>query len=188
MQNVNTTSNILVRTIGITECVTDLDKQSEMTFLSNFWPLLNRASFSEAAGAVVEISSSLQITNLNQVKLAQIRETHYSSELWIVHNLENIRIIGVSNKQLAKLRHFSNHFRNKLWNFGAHREVLNQVFPQYWLFFAVYSIWEREKRSNFRRWTSTRFMRLFIPQRLSSLSPFSHLPKKTLKGEAFFNP
>ena len=30
----------------------------------------------EAAGAVVEISSSLQNLNRNQVKLAQIRETH----------------------------------------------------------------------------------------------------------------
>ena len=33
-------------------------------------------SFFEAAGAVLKISLSLQITNFNQVKLAQICETH----------------------------------------------------------------------------------------------------------------
>ena len=32
--------------------------------------------FLKAAGAVVKISSSLKVTNPNQVKLAQIRETH----------------------------------------------------------------------------------------------------------------
>ena len=37
---------------------------------------MKQASFFEAAGAVVEISSSLQITNCNQVKLAQILDTH----------------------------------------------------------------------------------------------------------------
>ena len=45
-------------------------------FLSQFWPLLKQASFFEAAGAVAKIGSSLWITNSNQVKLAQIRDTH----------------------------------------------------------------------------------------------------------------
>ena len=157
-----------------------------MTFLSNFWPLLNRASFSEAAGAVVEISSSLQITNLNQVKLAQIRETHYSSELWIVHNLEHVRIIGVSNKQLAKLRHFSNHFRNKLWNFGAHREVLNQVFPQYWLF-SPFIRYERERKEATLDDGHLRDLWGFLFHNVSALSLRSLIwPKKTLGGDAFF--
>ena len=36
----------------------------------------------EAAGAVVEISLSLQITNFNQVKLAQIFDMHCSM-MWV---------------------------------------------------------------------------------------------------------
>ena len=47
-----------------------------MIILSQFWPLLKWATFFEAAGAVVEISSSLRIMNCNQVKLAQILDTH----------------------------------------------------------------------------------------------------------------
>ena len=45
-------------------------------FLSQFWTLLNWAVFSEAAGAVQKISSCLQNLNRNQLKLAQIHETH----------------------------------------------------------------------------------------------------------------
>ena len=45
-------------------------------FWVNFDHFRKRASFFKAAGAVVEISSSLQITNFNQVKPAQICETH----------------------------------------------------------------------------------------------------------------
>ena len=37
---------------------------------------MKQAPFFEAAGAEVEISSSLLITNCNQVKLAQILDTH----------------------------------------------------------------------------------------------------------------
>ena len=44
--------------------------------MSQFPPLLKRASFFEAAWAVVESSLSLRITNFNQVKLAQILDTH----------------------------------------------------------------------------------------------------------------
>jgi len=43
-----------------TECVTDLDLRRELLFLSWFWPLLNRALFLEAAGAVLKIGSSLK--------------------------------------------------------------------------------------------------------------------------------
>ena len=52
-----------------TECGTDLDYWSEMII---FESILKQAPFFEAAEAVVEISSSLQITNCNQVKLALI--------------------------------------------------------------------------------------------------------------------
>ena len=41
---------------------------------------MNRAPFKEAARAVVKISWSIRITNCNQVKLAQILETHCKRE------------------------------------------------------------------------------------------------------------
>ena len=66
-----------------TECVTDLDSRREMIFLKSFWPLLKQALLFEAAGAVVEISLSLQSSNHNQVKFAQIRETHWRNLLKI---------------------------------------------------------------------------------------------------------
>ncbi len=46
-----------------------------MIFLSQFWQLLNQASFLEAAGAVVEIGFSSKPNHHNQVLLVQIRET-----------------------------------------------------------------------------------------------------------------
>ena len=48
-----------------------------MIFLSQFWPLLKQATFFQAARAIVDIGSSLHILNFNQVKLVQIRDTHY---------------------------------------------------------------------------------------------------------------
>ena len=47
-----------------------------MTFFESILTTFNRASLYKAAGAVVEISSSLQNLNHNQVKLAQISENH----------------------------------------------------------------------------------------------------------------
>jgi len=48
-----------------TECVTDLDKWSEMIIfgLGQFWPLLNRGVFLEAAEAVLKIGSSLKASH-----------------------------------------------------------------------------------------------------------------------------
>ena len=51
-------------------------QKSRWLFLSQFWPLLKQAAFFEAAGTVVEIGSSLNIRNFNQVRLVQIRDTH----------------------------------------------------------------------------------------------------------------
>ena len=59
-----------------TECVTDLDSRPEMIIFASISTTLKQALFFEAAGAVVEISLSLQISNYNQVKPAQIHETH----------------------------------------------------------------------------------------------------------------
>ena len=47
-------------------------------FLSWFWPFLKRATFLVAAGAVVEIGSSQNITNFIQVNLVKIRETDWT--------------------------------------------------------------------------------------------------------------
>ena len=52
--------------------LTKRDDYFWVTF-DHFW---SKHHFFEAAGALVEISSSLQSSNHNQVKLAQIRETH----------------------------------------------------------------------------------------------------------------
>ena len=45
------------------ECVTDLDYEERWLFLSRFRPLLKRASFFEAAGAVAKIGSSLKLNH-----------------------------------------------------------------------------------------------------------------------------
>ena len=44
-----------------------------------FESLLKQATFFEAAGAILEIGLSLNITNFNQVKVLQIRDTHCST-------------------------------------------------------------------------------------------------------------
>jgi len=49
------------------ECVTDLDKQSEMISLESI--LLKQASFLEAVGAVVYISTSLKLNNHKKFSL-----------------------------------------------------------------------------------------------------------------------
>jgi len=64
------------RKVSTTEYVTYLDLRTRWLFLSHFWPLLKRAMFFGAAGTEVEISLSLQSSNRNQVKIAQIREIH----------------------------------------------------------------------------------------------------------------
>ena len=62
-------------------------------FLGQFWPLLKPASFFEASGAVVEIIWSLQIMNFNQVKLAQIPETHCRSFFIFRHGQKMIHFL-----------------------------------------------------------------------------------------------
>jgi len=62
-----------------TECVTDLDKEARLLFLSQFWPLVNWASFLEAARTVVQIGLSLKLNQRQQILLSQIRETLCSS-------------------------------------------------------------------------------------------------------------
>ena len=76
-----------------TECVRDLDYNiAWWLFSSRFWPLLKKASFLEAAGAVVEISSCLRSSNRNQVKLAQIRETHCTMCIRDLDKLFNLKV------------------------------------------------------------------------------------------------
>ena len=47
-----------------------------MTIIESILTLLKQASFFEAARVALKISSSLWISNFNQVKLVQIREKH----------------------------------------------------------------------------------------------------------------
>ena len=47
-----------------------------MTFFESILATFEVSVIFEAAGAVAKIGSSLRITNSNQVKLAQIRDTH----------------------------------------------------------------------------------------------------------------
>jgi len=54
----------------------DLDKQSAMIIFELIWTTFKAIVIFKAAGAVVEINSSLLIMNFYQVKLAQICESH----------------------------------------------------------------------------------------------------------------
>ena len=59
-----------------TECVTDLDSRLEMLIFESILTTFELSVILKAAGALLEIVSSLRISSRNQVKLAQIRETH----------------------------------------------------------------------------------------------------------------
>ena len=59
-------------------------KQSDITVLSHFWPLLTQLVFFEAKGAVSEIGSSLKP---NQVKLVKIPNTDYRMRKTDIKNL-----------------------------------------------------------------------------------------------------
>ena len=52
-----------------------------MTIFESLLTTFEASTIFEAAGAVVEISSSLQSLSHNEVKLAQIRETHCTNRI-----------------------------------------------------------------------------------------------------------
>ena len=69
--------------ITSTESVRDLDSQCEMIIFESILTTFEASAIFDAAGAVVEISSSLQITNCDQVKLVQILDTRCIRHMFV---------------------------------------------------------------------------------------------------------
>ena len=81
---------------------------------------MNWASFYKAAGAILEISLSLQNLNRNQVKLVQIRETHYSCvhksvelSLILAHFMQNRIFKCVLHKSVCEIDSRCQSYKNK---------------------------------------------------------------------------
>ena len=93
-------------------------------FSSQFWLLLKRASVFWAAGAV-EFSSSLRSSNCNQVKLAQIRETHCRPIKLILNQHNTVNKKARHSKLIFLLWSMSKCFFTVIFFFSSSNENLH---------------------------------------------------------------